>query len=122
MNQIALRAEDSLKELDATDIPFRRTAAANVDPVLVSIRDVHLSFGESEVLKGIDLTVRRGEAVSITGPSGSGKSTLLRCINGLITPQRGELIVDGINVRAQHPDYYFLTRLIRYFHGNNNDD
>jgi polar amino acid transport system ATP-binding protein len=48
---------------------------------------VHLSFGQTQVLKGIDLTVNKGDAVSIIGPSGSGKSTILRCINALVQPQ-----------------------------------
>jgi polar amino acid transport system ATP-binding protein len=47
---------------------------------------VHLSFGANQVLKGIDLDVQRGQAVSIIGPSGSGKSTILRCITGLLQP------------------------------------
>jgi polar amino acid transport system ATP-binding protein len=59
----------------------------------VHLVDVHKSFGAVEVLKGISLTVGRGEAVSIMGPSGSGKSTLLRCINGLIPVDRGEVHV-----------------------------
>jgi polar amino acid transport system ATP-binding protein len=71
---------------------------------LLSLRDVHLSYGSMPVLKGIDLSVRRGQAVSIIGPSGSGKSTILRCINGLIAPQSGEIHVDGIDVRAQKTD------------------
>ncbi|MDP9156348.1 MAG: amino acid ABC transporter ATP-binding protein [Pseudomonadota bacterium] len=71
---------------------------------MVSLSDVHLSFGAAPVLNGINLSVRRGEAVSIIGPSGSGKSTILRCINGLIAPQHGEIRVDGIDVRAQHTD------------------
>ncbi|WP_420991685.1 amino acid ABC transporter ATP-binding protein [Cupriavidus sp. 30B13] len=66
---------------------------------LVSLRDVHLSFGGNAVLKGIDLEVRRGQAVSIIGPSGSGKSTILRCITGLLEPQQGSVTVDGVAVR-----------------------
>ncbi len=65
---------------------------------LVALRDVHLTFGTTTVLRGIDLDVHRGEAVSIIGPSGSGKSTLLRCISGLLRPQRGSVTVDGIRV------------------------
>ncbi|MDR2111679.1 MAG: amino acid ABC transporter ATP-binding protein [Candidatus Accumulibacter sp.] len=67
---------------------------------LVQLRNVHLSFGANHVLKGIDLKVRKGDAVSIIGPSGSGKSTLLRCINGLLTPERGEVVVGDTPVHA----------------------
>ncbi|EEA01336.1 ABC transporter related [Burkholderia sp. H160] len=77
---------------------------APADAALLSLRDVRLSYGSTAVLNGIDLTVRRGQAVSIIGPSGSGKSTILRCINGLLTPQSGEITVDGIDVRAQKTD------------------
>ncbi|WP_026432531.1 amino acid ABC transporter ATP-binding protein [Paracidovorax oryzae] len=65
---------------------------------LVHLQDVHLSFGDNAVLQGIDVQVRRGEAVSIIGPSGSGKSTILRCITGLLRPQRGEIVVGGTRV------------------------
>ncbi|CUI36027.1 amino acid ABC transporter ATP-binding protein [Achromobacter xylosoxidans] len=67
---------------------------------LVSLRDVHLAFGRTEVLKGIDVEVRPGQAVSIIGPSGSGKSTILRCITGLLRPQRGAIEVGGVRVDA----------------------
>jgi polar amino acid transport system ATP-binding protein len=62
---------------------------------LVDIRDLHKSYGGTEVLKGIDLQVARKEVVCIIGKSGSGKSTLLRCINGLEPFDRGSLAVDG---------------------------
>jgi polar amino acid transport system ATP-binding protein len=62
---------------------------------LVDIRGLHKSFGKTEVLKGIDLQVKRKEVVCIIGKSGSGKSTLLRCINGLETFERGNLAIDG---------------------------
>nr|WP_087131612.1 amino acid ABC transporter ATP-binding protein [Caballeronia pedi] len=73
-------------------------------PALVTLRDVHLSYGDAAVLRGIDLTVRRNQAVSIIGPSGSGKSTILRCINGLIAPKRGEVRVGGVDVGALKRD------------------
>jgi polar amino acid transport system ATP-binding protein len=69
------------------------------DP-LVSLRDIHLSFGTNRVLKGIDLDVQRGQAVSIIGPSGSGKSTILRCITGLLQPQRGTIRVGSTAVQT----------------------
>ena len=64
-------------------------------PVMVKIWNLHKSFGELEVLKGVDLTVHRGEVVTVIGPSGSGKSTLLSCINFLEPFDQGEITVDG---------------------------
>jgi polar amino acid transport system ATP-binding protein len=62
---------------------------------VVRITALRKSYGSNEVLKGIDLEVRRGEVIAIIGKSGSGKSTLLRCINGLEVFQEGSLTVDG---------------------------
>lgn len=62
---------------------------------LVDISDLRKSFGSNEVLKGVSLSVNRGEVVCIIGKSGSGKSTLLRCINGLEDFQGGKILVDG---------------------------
>jgi polar amino acid transport system ATP-binding protein len=71
---------------------------------IVRLADVHKSFGAVEVLRGISLAVRRGEAVCIIGPSGSGKSTLLRCINGLVGIDRGEIFVGTHAVHRLHRD------------------
>ena len=68
------------------------------DQPMVSIRDVHKSFGELEVLKGVTLDVMKGEVVCIIGPSGSGKSTLIRCINALNDIQKGSILVEGQEV------------------------
>jgi polar amino acid transport system ATP-binding protein len=73
-------------------------------PPLVRIVDVHKSFGPVEVLRGISLSVAKGEAVCIIGPSGSGKSTLLRCINGLVPVNRGEVYVGPHAVHALRKD------------------
>jgi cystine transport system ATP-binding protein len=62
---------------------------------LLAARGIHKSFGDHEVLRGIDLTVRRGQVVALIGPSGSGKTTMLRSLNGLETPDAGRLEVDG---------------------------
>lgn len=62
---------------------------------MIQVSNLHKSFGKTEVLKGIDLTVTKGEVVSIIGPSGSGKSTLLRCLNGLEKPTSGKVVVAG---------------------------
>lgn len=66
---------------------------------VVDITGLHKRFGDNEVLKGIDLQVKRQEVVCILGKSGSGKSTLLRCINGLETFHQGTLSVDGQPLR-----------------------
>lgn len=68
------------------------------DISMIEIRDVHKSFGELEVLKGINLTVNRGKIVSIIGPSGSGKSTLLRSVNHLEVIDQGTILLDGVQV------------------------
>lgn len=65
---------------------------------LIDIRNIRKSFGSFEVLKGIDLSVDKGEAVCIIGPSGSGKSTILRCINGLIPVDSGSIRVGPYQV------------------------
>ena len=61
----------------------------------LEIRNFYKSFGDTKVLKGIDLDIKKGEVVTIIGSSGSGKTTLLRCINFLETPDEGEMILDG---------------------------
>ena len=68
---------------------------------MIKIENVHKSFDDLEVLKGIDLDVKKGEVVSVIGGSGSGKSTLLYCINGIENIQQGKIIVDEIDVHAK---------------------
>jgi len=65
---------------------------------IVSVKDVHKSFGELEVLKGISFDVMKGEVICIIGPSGSGKSTLIRCINALNDINSGSIKVHGLEV------------------------
>ena len=65
---------------------------------MIDLRDIHKSFGDNEVLKGISMHIDAGEVVCIIGPSGSGKSTILRCINGLESYDRGEILVEGHRV------------------------
>ncbi len=64
----------------------------------VDIQDVNKWFGDVHVLRDVTLAVERGERIVICGPSGSGKSTLIRCINRLEAPQRGRIVVDGIEL------------------------
>ncbi|HEY0214299.1 MAG TPA: amino acid ABC transporter ATP-binding protein [Paenirhodobacter sp.] len=79
---------------------------------MIEIENVHKSFGQLEVLKGIDLTVQKGEVVTIIGGSGSGKSTLLTCINGLEPIASGRITVDGTVVHAPGTDLNRLRRKI----------
>ena len=77
---------------------------------LVSIADVRKRFGENEVLKGVSVSVEKGDVVAIIGRSGSGKSTLLRCINGLETHDAGSIVVDGIAVDGARADMRELRK------------
>ncbi|WP_094606754.1 L-cystine import ATP-binding protein TcyN [Sporomusa silvacetica DSM 10669] len=69
---------------------------------MIEIKGLHKSFGNHEVLKGIDLKVEKGEVVVILGPSGSGKTTLLRCLNFLEQPDDGEITVGNTRVNCNH--------------------
>ncbi|HEY8622946.1 MAG TPA: amino acid ABC transporter ATP-binding protein [Casimicrobiaceae bacterium] len=75
----------------------------NATPI-VDCRDVHKSFGDVEVLKGVTIAVPKGGVVCIIGPSGSGKSTLLRCINGLLPINSGSIRVAEFEVHALKTD------------------
>lgn len=79
---------------------------------MIEVEAVHKSFGALKVLKGVDLTVRPGEVVSVIGGSGSGKSTLLTCINGLEPINQGRIRVDGTEVHAAGTDLNRLRRKI----------
>lgn len=65
---------------------------------MLEIKNIHKSFNDREVLKGINLTVKKGDVIGIIGPSGCGKSTMLRCINQLETPENGEILFEGRNI------------------------
>jgi polar amino acid transport system ATP-binding protein len=74
------------------------TMVENQTPV-IEIRDLHKSYGDLEVLKGIDIAANKGDVVSLIGSSGSGKSTLLRCANLLEDSQQGEILFDGTPIK-----------------------
>lgn len=67
---------------------------------MITVKDLHKSYNDHHLFKGISLDVKKGEVIAIIGPSGSGKSTFLRCINGLENFQKGEVIVDGIKLHS----------------------
>ena len=80
---------------------------------MLEVRDVHKSFGSLEVLRGVDLTVEKGDVVAILGPSGSGKTTLLRCMNFLETAGSGTMRFDGKMfemARASRKDIAWLRK------------
>jgi len=79
--------------------------------MLVTLSNVHKRFGETEVLKGIDLQIAKSEVICIIGKSGSGKSTLLRCINGLETFDQGRIVVDGQSVETSNAESLRALRL-----------
>ena len=76
------------------------TAPAAADQPMIEMRGVHKWYGDFHVLKDINLVVRRGERVVVCGPSGSGKSTMIRCINRLEEHQKGQILVDGIELTS----------------------
>ncbi len=82
------------------------------DQPMVSVKDLHKSFGDLEVLKGLSFDVMKREVICIIGPSGSGKSTLIRCINALIDIQKGSIKVEGIEVNDPHLDKLELRKKV----------
>ncbi|SDB45607.1 amino acid ABC transporter ATP-binding protein, PAAT family [Streptococcus henryi] len=73
---------------------------------LISIKDLHKYFGKNEVLKGIDLDIKKGEVVVIIGPSGSGKSTFLRTMNLLEVPTKGLIEFEGVDITDKKNDIF----------------
>ncbi len=82
------------------------------DQPIISIKAVHKSFGQLEVLKGVSLDVMKGEVICIIGPSGSGKSTLIRCINALNDIQSGSITVEGQEVNDPGLDKLELRKKV----------
>ena len=68
---------------------------------MIELRDVSYSYAQSEALRHVDLRVARGESVAILGPNGSGKSTLLKLLNGIVLPDTGSYIFDGVEITAK---------------------
>ena len=79
---------------------------------MIRTENLHKSFGDLHVLRGVNQTIRKGEVVSIIGPSGGGKSTFLRCLNLLETPTAGEIWFDGEQINAPNCDIDRLRRKI----------
>ena len=83
---------------------------------MIELRGLHKSFGQNNVLAGVDLSIERGKSMVIIGGSGTGKSVLLKSILGLITPDQGQILVDGQDVTQAERDA-FLVRFGMLFQG-----
>ena len=83
---------------------------------MITLSNVHKSFGTNAVLRGVDVSVERGQSLVVIGGSGTGKSVLIKCILGLVTPDKGTITVDGADV-TQQPRDAFLARFGMLFQG-----
>ena len=83
---------------------------------MIELRGLHKSFGQNHVLAGVDLSIERGKSIVIIGGSGTGKSVLLKSILGLITPDRGQILVNGQDATQADRDA-FLARFGMLFQG-----
>ncbi len=79
---------------------------------MIKVVDLHKSFGDLEVLRGIDTEIQKGEVVCVIGASGSGKSTFLRCLNLLEEPTKGEIYIDGISLMEHKKDINKLRQKV----------
>ena len=71
---------------------------------MIKVENLHKSFGDLEVLKGVSEHIKKGEVISIIGPSGGGKSTFLRCLNMLEKPDSGKIIFEGVDITSEKTD------------------
>ena len=88
----------------ATQTDHASSCRTDAERPVISIRGLHKSFDDVDVLKGIDLDIARGEVVVVLGPSGSGKSTMLRCLNRLEEPTSGSILFEGEEVTGKKVD------------------
>lgn len=82
----------------------RVTTPKTASDDMIIVRDLHKTFGKVPALRGVDLTVRRGEVIVVIGPSGCGKSTLLRCLNHLEVPTAGEVYINDVHLEDKRTD------------------
>lgn len=86
------------KRLEFRVIPIESHVRGMQEEPVLRLENIKKTFGAREILRGISLSVRKGELKVLIGPSGTGKSTLLQCINYLVTPDEGEIFLDGVKV------------------------
>ena len=106
MNKVSEKVEEISAQMAATSVKVSSAKARpELDPdVIVSIQGLQKSFGDNEVLRDVNIDVRRGEVVVVLGPSGSGKSTMLRCINLLEVPTGGHIYFEGKDITDKKTD------------------
>ena len=90
--------QPAAKKAPAIKAPAKPQVRPELGPPCVEIEGVHKWYGDTHILRGVDLSVRDNEKVVILGPSGSGKSTLVRCVNGLEPYQEGKIKVVGVDL------------------------
>ncbi|PKA44978.1 amino acid ABC transporter ATP-binding protein [Rhizobium sullae] len=95
---------EEVSELDGAKRGVLAADQASFKGGSLDVRGLGMAYGELEVLKGVDLSVKAGSVTCIIGPSGSGKSTLLRCLNRLVEPRRGDILLDGDSILAMKPE------------------
>ncbi|APO77849.1 amino acid ABC transporter ATP-binding protein (plasmid) [Rhizobium etli 8C-3] len=95
---------EEVSELDGANRGALAADQASFKGGSLDVRNLGMAYGELEVLKGVDLSVKAGSVTCIIGPSGSGKSTLLRCLNRLVEPRRGDILLDGDSILAMKPE------------------
>ena len=83
---------------------IEKTRDEVLEDIILSLRNFKKSFGDTQVLQGINLDVRRGEFVTLLGPSGCGKTTVLRIIAGLLDADEGQVILEGNDVTEAPPE------------------
>lgn len=88
--------------VDQVDQVESAETSSHDDDIMVSIQHLEKSFGDTQVLRDVNIDVKRGEVVVVLGPSGSGKSTMLRCINLLETPTGGHIYIEGQEITGSH--------------------
>lgn len=95
----------------SSSVPAETHSQSASSQPLVTLKDVHFAYGQTEILKGISLTIKRGDLVAIMGGSGCGKTTTLRLIGGQIQAKRGEVVVNGRNLSGiSRKELYAMRR------------
>ncbi len=84
---------------------------------MVEIKNIEKSFGKLNVLKGINININKGQIIAILGPNGSGKTTLIKSILGLVIPQKGEILINGKNIKhneSYRKDIGYLSQIAKF--------